>query len=287
MPVRRLLNVRLALVLALVAAGAVGSVALAGGGSSGAGPDIAELDGVEFISVCPFSHRAPDDPIVLPRQPDRSHDHTFLGNVSTDAFSTAGSLRQQATTCQRSEDTAAYWAPTLSRSGKQIEPAEAVTYYRRTTLARARAFPPGLMVVAGDAGATRPQSLRTTFWDCGEHGGVAPSATVPDCPDERSKSLRLNVRFPDCWDGVRLDSADHKRHMAYSQRGRCPATHRVALPTLTIVLQYPITGGADVALASGGQLSGHADFINAWDQKGLSRLVESCLNALRRCERSG
>jgi hypothetical protein len=278
--------VRIALVVCLLAACAAGSVALAGGGGgSSAGLDVAQLADVEFISVCPFSHRSNDDPIVHPGQPDRSHNHTFLGNVATDAFSTAASLRPEATTCQRAEDTAAYWAPTLVVDGKPVDPSEAVTYYRRTTLARVRPFPPGLMVVAGNSGATSPQSLRTTFWDCGEHGGVPPSSTVPTCADARSRSLRLNVRFPDCWDGVRLDSADHKQHMAYSVRGVCPASHKVAVPTLTIVLQYPVAGSAGVTLSSGGQLSGHADFVNAWDQNALRRLVDYCLNALRRCDR--
>ena len=31
------------------------------------------------------------------------------------------------------------------------------------------------------------------------------------CPD----GLRAQVFFPSCWDGVNLDSADHKSHMAY------------------------------------------------------------------------
>jgi uncharacterized protein DUF1996 len=141
------------------------------------------------------------------------------------------------------------------------------------------------MMIAGDAAATGPQSLRVTFWDCGEHADVAPTSEPPTCPDSRSKSLRLHVRFPDCWGGVRLDSTDHKRHMAYSLRGRCPASHGVALPSVSLVLQYPTAGGSGVELSSGGRLSGHADFVNAWDQAGLRRLVDLCLNALRHCDR--
>ena len=52
-----------------------------------------DLAGVNFVSSCGFSHRGPDDPIVYPGQPGRSHDHSFVGNVSTNAFSTLGSLR--------------------------------------------------------------------------------------------------------------------------------------------------------------------------------------------------
>jgi hypothetical protein len=282
MPVRRLLAPVAALLAAASTVAAASALAPVGQ-RSGAAADPRGLDEVEFVSVCQFSHRAANDPIVHPRRPGRSHDHSFFGNVSTDAFSTARSLRDEPTTCHRSEDTAAYWAPTLIRDDRAVTPLEAKVYYRRRTLAPVRAFPPGLEMIAGDAHAVRPQSRRVTFWDCGEHARVAPSSTVPTCPAGTANSLRLNVRFPDCWDGRRIDSADHKRHVAYSAGGRCPASHPVALPSITLVVQYPTAGGRGLGLASGGQLSGHADFVNAWQQGGLTRLVDYCLNALRVC----
>lgn len=289
MPVQRLLTMRIALLASLFAAAtAVAATALAGGRATTAtGPDLPQLEKVTFVSACRFSHRAPDDPIVSPGRPQRSHDHTFIGNVSTDAFSTPQSLLGAPTSCQRSEDTAAYWAPTLLSAGEPVEPEAAEVYYARRTVARVRAFPPGLMMIAGNSGATTTQSLRVTFWDCGELGRVPASSAIPTCPDSGSKGLHLHVRFPDCWDGVRLDSSDHKSHMAYSLRGTCPRTHRVAVPSITLVLEYPVAGGSGFELSSGGQLSGHADFVNAWQQGALTRLVDVCLNALRRCDRGG
>jgi Domain of unknown function (DUF1996) len=68
-----------------------------------------------FDTDCAFSHRAPDDPIVFPGEPGRSHPHDFAGNHSTNAFTTGDSLRKGTTSCQRDEDTAAYWFPTLYR----------------------------------------------------------------------------------------------------------------------------------------------------------------------------
>jgi len=59
------------------------------------------------------------------------------------------------------------------------------------------------------------------------------------------------------------------------------------VPSIMLVLQYPSAGGAGLELASGGQLSGHADFVNAWQQAGLRRLVDLCLNALRQGGRGG
>jgi hypothetical protein len=276
-----------ALVVSLLAAGMAASVASATptGRDRGHGAMRQLLAGVNFISACRFSHRAPDDPIVFPGRPGLSHDHSFVGNTSTNAFSTLDALRAAGTTCRREADTAAYWVPTLFASGSAVPPHGATIYYRRRSDERVRPFPAGLKMIAGDAHAMTPQSLRVTFWNCGAEAGVAPSSTVPTCPDARGSSLRLHVSFPDCWDGTNLDSSDHQRHMAYSTRGACPASHPVAVPAIALIYRYPIAGGPDVVLASGGQYSGHADFFNAWRQGQLTRLVNSCLNALRRCGR--
>jgi hypothetical protein len=226
-----------------------------------------------------------DDPIVFPGRPGLSHDHTFVGNATTDAFSTLRSLRAGATTCRRAGDTAAYWMPTLLVNGQAVEPRGATIYYRRRTVAAVRPFPAGLKMIAGNGHATAPQDLRVTFWNCGAGSGVARSAEVPTCPNDRGAGLRLHVNFPNCWDGANLDSNDHQAHMAYSVRGRCPSGHPVAVPAISVIFRYPTTGGPGVTLSSGGRFSAHADFFNAWKQGALTSLVRGCLNALRHCGR--
>jgi hypothetical protein len=255
-----------------------------------------KLRGNNFFSNCRFSHTAPDDPIVHPGRPGRSHPHTFFGNTSTDAYSTPASLRRAATTCKPSADTAAYWVPTLFQDGREVRPMKAQLYYVLRGHDQMRAFPAGLKMIAGDADATRPQSTRITYWTCGGHAvRSAPSATVPEtCPvlsgnvfailrgkkgptkiRVRSKTfLELHVNFPDCWDGRRLDSPDHRSHMAHSRQYVCPASHPVKVPLIRLQTRYPLRSGAGVSLASGGQFSGHADFVNAWDQRRLEQLVE-------------
>jgi hypothetical protein len=50
--------------------------------------------------------------------------------------------------------------------------------------------------------------------------------------------IRATVIFPSCWDGVNLDSPDHKSHVAYSTAkganalagDKCPSTHPVRIP---------------------------------------------------------
>ena len=45
-----------------------------------------------------------------------------------------------------------------------------------------------------------------------------------------------------------------------------------------------IAGGPDVTLsARNSRFTGHADFVNAWQQTELTQLVRYCLNALRTC----
>ncbi len=247
---------------------------------------LGQLRGVNFVSGCRFSHRNNDDPIVFPGQPGKSHDHTFIGNNTTNAFSTLGSLIGASSSCRRAGDTAAYWVPTLiSGSGTMILPRAASVYYRRHTLAPVQAFPAGFELIAGNSKATTPQSLKVTSWNCGPLAGVRPQSTIPTCPDAGTRGLALHVQFPNCWDGRNLDSPDHQSHMAYSVRGRCPADHPVALPALQVNIRYPSAGGSGLVLASGGQYSGHADFFNAWNQATLEQLVSGCLNALRHCGR--
>ncbi len=247
---------------------------------------LARLRRVNFVSGCRFSHRNTDDPIVFPGEPGRSHDHTFIGNDTTNAFSTLGSLLGQGSSCGRAGDTAAYWVPTLiSATGAAIVPRGASVYYRRHTLSALRAFPPDFKLIAGNSRATTPQDPKVTSWNCGPEGGVRPQSTIPTCPNAGRRGLALHVQFPDCWDGVSLDSPDHQSHMAYSVRGRCPGDHPVATPTIQVNIRYASRGGPGLQLSSGGQFSGHADFLNAWNQDALQGLVDGCLNALRHCQK--
>jgi hypothetical protein len=175
--------------------------------------------------------------------------------------------------------------PILVPDGRAVAPVGATIYYGRRTLVDVQPFPRGLKVIAGDAHATSPQDRRITFWSCGAMAGVPPSSPVPTCLEGRRTTLRLHVRFPDCWNGRSLDSPDHQSHMAFSKRGSCPASHPVAVPAIALIYRYPVSGGPGIELASGGQLSAHADFFNAWQRGALNGLVNACLNALRHCGR--
>jgi hypothetical protein len=161
----------------------------------------AQLRGVNFVSGCRFSHRNTDDPIVYPGQPGKSHDHTFIGNDSTDAFSTLASCRVRASSCRRPGHRRLRVPTLISASGQMILPRAATVYYRRHARPGA-GVPARFRVVAGNSKATSPQGLKVTSWNCGPLAGVRPQATIPTCPNAGRMGLALHVAFPDCWDGV-------------------------------------------------------------------------------------
>lgn len=272
------------LLLAVAAATPVAVGAAAAASDSGARDAIRLHRGVRYFAIgCGFSHRNQDDPIVFPGQRGRSHDHTYFGNRSTNAASTPTSLRASGqTSCRLRADTAAYWAPTLLGRDGPVRPVRAVAFYVRLTAAEVQAFPPGLQMIAGSAASRTAQSRAVTFWSCGRRGGGARSSSIPTCAGGRGSHLHLHVNFPNCWDGERLDSRDHQSHMAYSSGGVCPGTHPVAVPALSLVIDYGIAGGRDLELSSGGEFSGHADFVNAWHQRALEALVDRYLNGVPR-----
>jgi hypothetical protein len=234
-----------------------------------------------WIVGCGFSHRSTDDPIVMPGMTGMSHSHDFFGNDTTDANSTVESLLGASSTCSFAGDTAAYWAPTLSVGSQVVTPIKAAIYYRnQVTGAHVQPFPLGLKMIAGNSHATGPQPLDIVYYNCHEgpddHHDVKPY----DCG---TNTVDAHVRFPQCWDGVNLDSADHMSHMAYPLRSHgvrsCPATHPVVLPRLIIRISWPISNGTDVTLASGPTYTLHADFFNAWDETVQTQLVDQCINA--------
>jgi hypothetical protein len=232
----------------------------------------------QFVVECDFSHALPDDPIVYPGQPGASHLHVFFGNTTVTGDSTAAELLDDPTTCDNPLDTASYWAPALLRDGRMIEPVKSTAYYRPgpdVDPASVQPFPPGLLMIAGDPFATAPQPLAVVAWTCGT--GAEREPVPPECPS--SRSARLLVTFPDCWDGENLDSEGHRAHVRYSTGGTCPDSHPVPIPQLTFSVQYPVTGSIEgLALTSGGLYSGHADFVNSWHQETLVQEVELCLN---------
>jgi hypothetical protein len=248
-----------------------------------------------WIVSCTFSHSLPDDPIVAFRQPGGSHMHDFVGATTTDAFSTFESLRAGGTTCAVPGDKSSYWVPALYEDGVQIPPqsnsGNNVFYYRKIGAPAGtvvQPIPAGLRIIIGNARAASPQentALGTGIvFRCGP--GEEGSDALPYPPASCASGMMvISFNFPNCWDGVNLDSVDHRSHMSYPVSGRCPASHPVNIPRLESFFRYVVGTGpiGALSLASGPYYTAHQDFFNGWHPNAIQSLVTTCINAGRDC----
>ncbi|WP_026252110.1 DUF1996 domain-containing protein [Streptomyces sp. PsTaAH-124] len=253
----------------------------------------------EFQANCSVTHTAPDDPIVFPGQPGKSHDHTFMGNTSTDAYSTTASLDGGATTCKAPGDASGYWMPSLFKGDQKILPVGPQTIYYKsgvTDYTSVRPFPKGLRFLVGDpmqsAADFRGHPGFVEGWECGD--SYFNTDFPASCPDRADVQLNIRFQAPSCWDGKYLDTPDHKSHLAYpvvkpgTNDNVCPADHPVAVPMIEFKMAFPVNGDmSQVRLASGRGYSFHYDFFNAWDDATLRALVTHCVVGGLQCDARG
>ena len=245
----------------------------------------------EFQANCSVTHDLPDDPIVYAGKPGASHMHTFMGSTVTNAGTTPDQLLAGSTACKAPGDKSGYWMPTLYNGDRAMDPiGPQVIYYKTgiTDYTAVRPFPKGLRFVVGD-----PASNAADFkghpgfvegWECGN------SSFNIDFPVTCPAGTELNIRFqaPSCWNGLDLDTPDHRSHMAYPVNGVCPKDHPVAVPMIEFKMAFPVSGDMSlVHLASGRGFSFHYDFMNGWDPATLQAMVTHCINGGLQCNARG
>jgi hypothetical protein len=269
------------------------------------------IDNVEgaFRIVCAPSHMRNDDPLVLPGQPGASHHHTFYGNTSTNSnsdlmgFSTTGNSTCNGGIMNRT----AYWSPSMvdTKEGRPILPGLAIFYYKAGGNIHAYApdevftVPPkGLRMIAGNPKATSPADTFARY-TCLAPEGVNRAFygwkdSIPDCAV--GDSMQVAVTFPQCWNGIDLDSPNHQSHMAYpnwdfsqGSTGRCPKTHPKLIPEIGLNFNFPVTfphqttswrlSSDNYSSAFPGGYSLHSDWVNGWDETFLTGIIKNCLQA--------
>ena len=166
-----------------------------------------------------------------------------------------------------------------------------------------QAFPPGLRMIAGVFG-TIADPTRAIRWDCDatrrQFDGERFLQHIPGCrldnsdlgrPADFVETVRMQVFYPSCWNGVDLDSPDHAAHLAYPTRHPdrdavpglfCPGELTadpdddwVRLPRVQYLITYPITqatatpqlddNGRVVRDATGALILGSASWLIASD----------------------
>lgn len=271
-----------------------------------------------FRIACRVSHMNYDDPIVFPSVKDATHHHTFFGNTKTNAYSTHESLRASGnSTCAGGIlNRSGYWMPSLinTKTGAPVVAGGIIVYYKGSTETvpqEIKAPPANLRMIAGNARPLAVADSRAEYScqdllnDVAPHWGMMWKANHIKSCGGQGKMLRMIVGFPQCWDGKNLDSPDHQSHMAYTCGNEClkadgkigatvngcPATHPVLLPDIALNVTYHnLDPNAEYRLSSDnysnahpGGYSLHADWMNAWDEGTINRLVKNCLNTPRDC----
>ena len=290
---------------------------------------------------CDFSHSSYNDPIVFPGEENRAHLHRFYGNMLVDHNTTLESLYSSGnSSCQGGElNRSSYWIPALlaplydpvtgeraldnnNEPAWQVVPAvvgnddeaHEVFYYSAGVddLESIQPIPPGLRMIAGDH-STQPGQTQSTSvvrwhcqsWESDDAENPVFSATIPEC--EAPDRVRMDIFFPSCWNGVDLDSADHKSHMAYPVNAggpegtHCPDSHPVPIVRPSYHYAFgvkpevydPQTQSSrgwrlasdmyDVNMTTPGGLSLHGDWFNGWHPQIMSLILEGCIKGELDC----
>ncbi len=192
------------------------------------------------------------DPIEEPGMVSR-HAHTVMGSDAFNFTMDYAGTQERATcsTCKAVEDLSSYWVPNLyyhAENGSFVpvhQAGGALIYYLQRTDPKDPeyadgkgliAFPEDFRMIAGSPtrrnkttagdgdGDGDAEVSPASFVCLGVDGPATPELPAQNCPG----GMRAQLTFPSCWDGVNLDSPDHKSHMAYPSgmdTGFCPPSH--------------------------------------------------------------
>ncbi|GAA3525664.1 hypothetical protein GCM10022419_000450 [Nonomuraea rosea] len=255
-----------------------------------------------FVSQCGTNrngHNNPDNFIVAPGVSNGAHHlHDYVGNLSTDGFSTDESLAAAGTTCRQGDLSTYFWPVLRDRKvdvntddpdgnvGQVLRARSVTLQFRGNATSRVVAMPRFLRLITGDAkAATNGTANARAGWSCtGFQNRISPDKYTL-CP-RGSQVLRI-LDFPSCWDGQNTDSANHRTHVVFpGQGGACPQGTR-AIPALRMTLAYTVPAGPSYAVDAFPEqkhnpVTDHADFANVMPDR-LMQSVVSCINRGRRC----
>lgn len=258
--------------------------------------------GGAFRIVCTPSHMSNDDPIVYPNQPGAAHHHTFFGNTSTNYASDVNNMAIIGnSTCNGGlMNRSSYWMPSMidTATNAAVLPTVAIFYYKKPHLTPFGVDivtpPKGLRMIAGNMKAKTELESSALFTCLSRTPFYGWKRGIPTC--NVGETMQEMIKFPSCWDGINLDAPDHKSHMSYqsvsnTSANKCPATHPVAIPEISLNLNYKVLQGVDMSkwrLASDNYVgtsgySAHADWVNGWNAIFMDGIVKNCLNKNMDC----
>ena len=147
----------------------------------------------------------------------------------------------------------------MNGKGKVVRPDLMAMYYKRFPKGSpscmrngedvCREMPKGLRLIMGYNMSTNDKSHAAQYRCIGGAGGDSPvlfptiAQAAATCQMDQQLTMVLDAQI--CWDGVHLDSADHRSHMAYpvpddSGQAPCPITHKYMIPFLHMAINYTV-----------------------------------------------
>ncbi|QDY76439.1 DUF1996 domain-containing protein [Streptomyces qinzhouensis] len=247
-----------------------------------------------------------DNVIVAPGVSNGAHHmHDYIGNQANDAFASDRDLAAGATSCRNRGDRSSYYWPVLRLQNGRSEadadadgggrdknvgeiqtPSQVTLAFTGNPTGRVTAMPRLLRIITGDAKAfVNGPANANASWSCTGFENRQLKEKYPLCP--RGSRVVRTFRFQSCWDGRNTDSANHRTHVAFTDRdGRCPTGFR-PIPQLVQRIVYSLPPGPGFAVDSFPEqlhkpVTDHGDFINVFDE-GLMRRMVACINEGRRC----
>ncbi|WP_405713814.1 DUF1996 domain-containing protein [Streptomyces xanthophaeus] len=250
-------------------------------------------------------HFNPDNVIVAPGVSNGAHHmHDYVGNNSTDAFSTNDSLAASGTTCSNGDQSTYYWPVLRLRDGKAekdakapgggqdgnvgtiLQPKQVTITFKGSPVGKVTAMPRFLRIITGDAKAfTNGTANANASWSCTGFENRQLKDKYPICP--KGSDVVRTFTFQSCWDGRNTDSANHRTHVAFADSdGRCKKGFK-ALPQLVQRITYGVAPGSKIAVDSFPEqlhkpVTDHGDFINVMSN-GLMNKAVDCINSGRTC----
>ncbi|KAJ7284380.1 hypothetical protein C8J57DRAFT_1288258 [Mycena rebaudengoi] len=242
------------------------------------------------------------DPIVNPGKV-AGHVHTIVGGSHFRVATNTSYLRQsECTTSPIKEDKSNYWAPSLyfqwkNGSFTSVSGAPVIYYLFSDKPGVTTAFPDDFRMLSGtptlrsyDANSHAQKAITFLCLDFSGTSTTHNSLPTKNCPS----GIRAQVNFPSCWDGVNVDSPDHKSHVAYLSNGpdsgtcsdpKYPKTlprifMEMYLDTAALYAQRAQAMNPEQPFVySMGDPTGygyHADFMMGWDKGVLEKVVDNC-----------